>query len=123
MGFTTQNLLWFLSREAAGKIDTLYTNTQLCLTVTNAGLGAEISEKSSEKGLEDDLHKIIGVCDVCFKDATDQEVYLTSLMYRKSPFADNFKLFIWGEGSLALLSALAHGWYRCRNHLWRLSCN
>lgn len=33
-------------------------------------LGAEISEEKSSKGIEDDLHKIIGVCDVCFKDGT-----------------------------------------------------
>ncbi|XP_063708424.1 eukaryotic translation initiation factor 3 subunit M [Culicoides brevitarsis] len=31
-------------------------------------LGAEISEEKSTKGIEDDLHKIIGVCDICFKD-------------------------------------------------------
>lgn len=37
-------------------------------------LGAEISEERSEKGLEDDLHKIIGVCDACFRDATESEV-------------------------------------------------
>lgn len=37
-------------------------------------LGAEISEERSEKGLEDDLHKIIGVCDASFKDATEAEV-------------------------------------------------
>ena len=24
--------------------------------------------EGSEKGIEDDLHKIIGVCDACFKD-------------------------------------------------------
>jgi translation initiation factor 3 subunit M len=34
-------------------------------------LGAEISAERSEKGIEDDLHKIIGVCDACFKDATN----------------------------------------------------
>merc|ERR1712055_720639 len=28
----------------------------------------------SEKGLEDDLHKIIGVCDASFKEATESEV-------------------------------------------------
>jgi len=28
--------------------------------------GAEISAERSEKGIEDDLHKIIGVCDTCF---------------------------------------------------------
>ncbi|XP_053671547.1 eukaryotic translation initiation factor 3 subunit M [Anopheles nili] len=33
-------------------------------------LGAEISEEKSSKGIEDDLHKIIGVCDVCFKENT-----------------------------------------------------
>lgn len=37
-------------------------------------LGAEITEQKSPKGIEDDLHKIIGVCDVCFKDGTPQEV-------------------------------------------------
>jgi len=37
-------------------------------------LGAEISEERSERGLEDDLHKIIGVCDSCFKDASEAEV-------------------------------------------------
>lgn len=31
-------------------------------------LGAEISVEKSTKGIEDDLHKIVGVCDVCFKD-------------------------------------------------------
>lgn len=36
--------------------------------------GAEISEERSEKGLEDDLHKIIGVCDVSFKGASEAEV-------------------------------------------------
>ena len=38
------------------------------------GLGAEISAEKSPKGIEDDLHKIIGVCDTCFKDATEQEI-------------------------------------------------
>jgi len=37
-------------------------------------LGAEISEEKSSKGIEDDLHKIIGVCDICFKDGTVTEV-------------------------------------------------
>jgi len=36
--------------------------------------GADISEKRSELGLEDDLHKIIEVCDVCFNVATESEV-------------------------------------------------
>lgn len=34
-------------------------------------LGAEISAERSEKGIEDDLHKIIGVCDACFKDTAN----------------------------------------------------
>lgn len=37
-------------------------------------LGAEISEERSPRGLEDDLHKIIGVCDSCFKDPNDVEI-------------------------------------------------
>lgn len=37
-------------------------------------LGAEISEEKSSKGIEDDLHKIVGVCDVCFKDGDPQEI-------------------------------------------------
>uniref|UniRef100_A0A1L8DSM9 Eukaryotic translation initiation factor 3 subunit M n=1 Tax=Nyssomyia neivai TaxID=330878 RepID=A0A1L8DSM9_9DIPT len=37
-------------------------------------LGAEISEDKSPKGIEDDLHKIIGVCDVCFKDGDPHQI-------------------------------------------------
>ncbi|XP_030762502.1 eukaryotic translation initiation factor 3 subunit M [Sitophilus oryzae] len=37
-------------------------------------LGAEISEERSPKGIEDDLHKIIGVCDTCFKEGNEAEV-------------------------------------------------
>ena len=38
-------------------------------------VGAEISMERSPKGLEDDLHKIIGVCDTCFSsEATEPEV-------------------------------------------------
>lgn len=36
--------------------------------------GANISEERSELGLEDDLKKIIEVCDVCFTVATESEV-------------------------------------------------
>ena len=35
------------------------------------GLGAEIAPERSDKGFEDDLHKIIGVCDACFKVRKD----------------------------------------------------
>lgn len=38
------------------------------------GLGAEISEDKSSKGIEDDLHKIIGVCDVSFKDGDPNDI-------------------------------------------------
>lgn len=37
-------------------------------------LGAEISEEKSQKGIEDDLHKIIGVCDACFKEGNESEI-------------------------------------------------
>lgn len=38
-------------------------------------VGAEISMERSPKGLEDDLHKIIGVCDTAFSsEATEAEV-------------------------------------------------
>nr|QBH73924.1 eukaryotic translation initiation factor 3 subunit M [Liposcelis bostrychophila] len=37
-------------------------------------LGAEISEEKSPKGIEDDLHKIIGVCDACFKEGNEPEI-------------------------------------------------
>ncbi|KAI8425507.1 hypothetical protein MSG28_001523 [Choristoneura fumiferana] len=37
-------------------------------------LGAEISEEKSVKGIEDDLHKIVGVCDVCFKETSESDI-------------------------------------------------
>ena len=37
-------------------------------------LGAEIAVERSDKGFEDDLHKIIGVCDACFKDTNAKDV-------------------------------------------------
>lgn len=37
-------------------------------------LGAEISEEKSSKGIEDDLHKIVGVCDVCFKEPSESDI-------------------------------------------------
>lgn len=45
-------------------------------------LGAEISEEKSNKGIEDDLHKIIGVCDVCFNNGepTDIDGILNSIV-------------------------------------------
>ncbi|KAG5898503.1 hypothetical protein JTB14_015507 [Gonioctena quinquepunctata] len=44
------------------------------LRVYLKSLGAEISEEKSPKGIEDDLHKIIGVCDACFKEGQEAEV-------------------------------------------------
>lgn len=44
------------------------------LRVYFKSLGAEISEEKSPKGIEDDLHKIIGVCDTCFKEGQEVEV-------------------------------------------------
>lgn len=38
------------------------------------GLGAEITTERSDKGYADDLHKIIGVCDACFKETTAKDV-------------------------------------------------
>jgi len=37
-------------------------------------LGAEISTQPSSKGMEDDLHKIIGVCDICFQKGTEADI-------------------------------------------------
>ncbi|CAF4954932.1 unnamed protein product [Pieris macdunnoughi] len=37
-------------------------------------LGAEISEEKSPKGIEDDLHKITGVCDICFKENNEADI-------------------------------------------------
>jgi len=37
-------------------------------------LGAEISIEPSPKGMEDDLHKIIGVCDICFSKGNEIDV-------------------------------------------------
>jgi len=38
------------------------------------GLGAEISSQPSPKGMEDDLHKIIGVCDICFQKGDEPDI-------------------------------------------------
>lgn len=65
---TTQNtfkilLVFFSSRLQAQELRKYFKK-----------LGAEISEEKSSKGIEDDLHKIIGVCDVCFKDGDPVEI-------------------------------------------------
>ncbi|XP_012280048.1 eukaryotic translation initiation factor 3 subunit M [Orussus abietinus] len=44
------------------------------LRVYFKSLGAEISEEKSPRGIEDDLHKIIGVCDACFKEGNEIEI-------------------------------------------------
>lgn len=38
------------------------------------GLGAEISEEKSAKGIEDDLHKIVGAVEACFREGHEAEV-------------------------------------------------
>lgn len=43
-------------------------------------LGAEISEDKSAKGIEDDLHKIIGVCDVCLKEKEGSEAEIDAVL-------------------------------------------
>jgi translation initiation factor 3 subunit M len=43
-------------------------------------LGAEISEEKSAKGIEDDLHKIIGVCDICLKEKDASEAELDGIL-------------------------------------------
>lgn len=42
-------------------------------------LGAEISTERSPKGIEDDLHKIIGVCDSCFKAENHKSSDITKI--------------------------------------------
>jgi len=43
-------------------------------------LGAEISPQPSAKGMEDDLHKIIQVCDICFSAADINETDVESVL-------------------------------------------
>lgn len=43
-------------------------------------LGAEISVERSAKGIEDDLHKIIGVCDACIKDPQAKEAQVEEVL-------------------------------------------
>ena len=42
-------------------------------------LGAEITLERSDKGFEDDLHKIIGVSDACFKETNAKDVQAVRL--------------------------------------------
>ena len=46
-------------------------------------LGAEIATERSDKGFEDDLHKIIGVSDACFKETNAKDVQGVRYRYRK----------------------------------------
>lgn len=55
-------------------IDLLLDDQALELRVYLKNLGAEISDEKSTKGIEDDLHKIIGVCDACFQDANEADI-------------------------------------------------
>ena len=64
------------------------------------GLGAEISETRSDKGFEDDLHKIIGVCDACFRETNVKDVQgvrTSNYLFFATPqakTADNFLIFM-----------------------------
>lgn len=54
---------YFISISQAGELKSYFKK-----------LGADITEEKSPKGLEDDLRKIISVCDICFKEATENEI-------------------------------------------------
>ena len=43
-------------------------------------LGAEIASERSDKGFEDDLHKIIGVCDACFNETNAKDVQAVRIL-------------------------------------------
>lgn len=60
-------------------------------------VGAEISEEKSPKGIEDDLHKIIGVCDACFRTCSELEIEsilnaIVSMLVLVSSFVSYFHL-------------------------------
>ncbi|XP_014244346.1 eukaryotic translation initiation factor 3 subunit M-like [Cimex lectularius] len=55
-------------------IDLTLEEQAIELRVYFRSLGAEISESKSQKGIEDDLHKIISVCDTCFKEGSESEI-------------------------------------------------
>lgn len=55
-------------------IDLSLDDQALELRVYLKSLGAEISDEKSSKGIEDDLHKIIGVCDACFQESNEADI-------------------------------------------------
>lgn len=76
-------------------------------------LGAEISEEKSPKGIEDDLHKIIGVCEACFKEGNESEIEtvlndIVSIMIVvsivRSEISNNFIYF----NNLRLISSITY---------------
>lgn len=75
------DLFYAVKRIYVNYLEKKFTNIWFCfyfeaheLRKYFKSLGAEISEENSNKGIEDDLHKIIGVCDVCFKDGEPSDI-------------------------------------------------
>lgn len=72
-------------------------------------LGAEISEEKSPKGIEDDLHKIIGVCDACFREGNEVEIesvlnaIVSMLILVIFMFINEYRYLKWSRKKLKLL--------------------
>jgi len=81
------------------------------------GLGAEISAERSDKGIEDDLHKIIGVCDACFKDASNPNQIEEVLNGIVSMFA-----LVTGEKSENLIVAFCEKLTKAPSNIVGLTC-
>merc|ERR1711981_1412514 len=81
------------------------------------GLGAEISAERSDKGIEDDLHKIIGVCDACFTDASNPNQIEEVLNGIVSMFA-----LVTGEKSENLIVAFCEKLTKAPSNIVGLTC-
>lgn len=87
------------------------------LRVYFKSLGAEISEEKSPKGIEDDLHKIIGVCEACFKEGNESEIEtvlndIVSIMILVSLMLGYFDLYLWESTACNLFNPLPCSWYQ-----------
>jgi translation initiation factor 3 subunit M len=81
------------------------------------GLGAEIAAERSPKGIEDDLHKIIGVCDAAFKEtpeATHIEEVLNGIV--------SMLALVTGEKSESLILAFCEKLTKAPNNAIGLTC-
>merc|ERR1712141_736954 len=81
------------------------------------GLGAEISAERSDKGIEDDLHKIIGVCDACFTDVSNPNQIEEVLNGIVSMFA-----LVTGEKSENLIVAFCEKLTKAPSNIVGLTC-